>query len=149
MMNVSLHTQLYNTLLYEACIKFNSHTSRPFEIASEPQLFLQLICPCTSTLHAGGRSHHKEEYLYRLCPNNNGHTESLSNQLTALPFASLPSLPALPNSCTSSSREGGHPTRMTWSTLGTSTPIPNAVVHTIIWIVESSGHQLSTALSLS
>jgi len=51
-----------------------------------------------------------------------------------LPLTCQPSLPALPSSCTSSSSVVGQPILITSSTLGTSTPIPKVVVHTIACI---------------
>lgn len=54
-------------------------------------------------------------------------------KLNTIPLASLPSLPALPNSCTSSSNVGGHPILTTKSTFGTSIPMPKADVHTMIY----------------
>ena len=64
-----------------------------------------------------------------------------------LPFAGQPSLPALPNFCTISSRDGGHPTQITASTSGWLMPIANALVQIITFTTPFC--QLSSASHLN
>lgn len=54
---------------------------------------------------------------------------------THIPSALLPSRPALPNIWTNSSTELGQPILMTRSIFATSTPMPNADVHTMTWML--------------